>query len=586
MARRSPSHRRRRPELPRRNSRGTWARRSAALLALAIGLLAAVPFARAQIRADTGSIAIGGTVTNSTISVGVAPEQLAILIRTFDETSVTHKKYIAKLESELDLNQRQIQAAFAILGEVNVPEHQIAAKLVEFAARLKDLQQLAERAKPGEDPKITALRRDSRAALGAGDLDKADALLTEVGAEQRRARERLALDEAENWAERAKIAKTRLRYRDAARYFAEAAATLPAGETFDEARIGYLNNQAEAFFQLGYDFGDRKAMQAALDVRTHLVEMTRARATLDALKLRFLLAMTTSVAARRQKDEARLKEAIAAYRALLVELEQFDAPFDRAVVQYHLAIALRRVAAYEEEEIERLEEAAQAFKNAVKGFAEVGAFRLRTYARMGLTRVLVTIDVRAEGRTPNFERALEQHRAAVANLSRERHPALWVAAQVNIGNALANLGAQKKDTEKLEEAIAAYRGALEVVRRDRRPLLWAEIQVKLARVLRGVGLRRNDNARLAEAVAAYRAALEERTRERNPRAWAITQVRLGSLLGTLAEREDDLARMEQAIEAYRAALEEWTVETEPDRHGRVQEMLDAAVALLNERKPR
>ena len=73
--------------------------------------------AQQQIKADTGGIAIGGSVTGSTINIGVSPEQLAALVRQAADLSETQKKVIAKLEGELDLNQRQIRAALGILGE-------------------------------------------------------------------------------------------------------------------------------------------------------------------------------------------------------------------------------------------------------------------------------------------------------------------------------------------------------------------------------------------------------------------------------------------------------------------------------------
>src|SRR5258708_16023190 len=93
--------------------------------------------AYAQVRADTGSIAIGGSVTGSTINIGVPPQQLAALVRQAADLSETQEKGIAKLECELDLNQRQIRAALGILGENHNPPERLAAKLVANAARFQ-----------------------------------------------------------------------------------------------------------------------------------------------------------------------------------------------------------------------------------------------------------------------------------------------------------------------------------------------------------------------------------------------------------------------------------------------------------------
>src|SRR5499433_809708 len=159
-------------------------------------LLASIPVAYAQVRADTGGIAIGGSVTGSTINIGLPPEQLAALVRQAADFSEAQKKVIAKLEGELDLNQRQIRAALGILGDNDIAPERLAAKLVEIAERFKDLQAIAS-AQPGDDPKIAALKIDARKAIETGELAKADALLADVETEQRQALDRFAINAAE-----------------------------------------------------------------------------------------------------------------------------------------------------------------------------------------------------------------------------------------------------------------------------------------------------------------------------------------------------------------------------------------------------
>src|SRR5436190_3425827 len=208
-----------------------------------------------QIRAETGGIAIGGSVAGSTINIGVPPEQLAALVRQATDLSETQKKVIAKLEDELDLNQRQIRAALGILGENDIPPERLAAKLVEIAERFKDLQATAS-AQPGDDPKIAALKADAQKAVDAGELTKADALLADVETEQRRALDRLAVDAAETSARRGEIALTRLRYAEAAKHFANSAGVFPPNSGYEDRRISYLQKEASALFQQGDELGD------------------------------------------------------------------------------------------------------------------------------------------------------------------------------------------------------------------------------------------------------------------------------------------------------------------------------------------
>src|SRR5262249_25526768 len=161
---------------------------------------------------ESGGVAIGGNVSGSTINIGVPLEKIEALLqertRPFEELTATQKETIGLLREKLDLNSRQIRAALEILGEKDVPPERIAAKLVEVAEGYKTLQ-AKTLAQPGDDPKIAALKAEAQKAIDAGELRKADALLGDVKAEQRRARAeqqralvRLALDEAETSARR------------------------------------------------------------------------------------------------------------------------------------------------------------------------------------------------------------------------------------------------------------------------------------------------------------------------------------------------------------------------------------------------
>jgi hypothetical protein len=155
-------------------------------------------------QAQGGSVVIGRSVSDSTTTVGIPADQLEALVRdrTRDpaDLSATQKELITSLRNELKLSQGQIQAALGILGEANVPPEQLATKLVEVAELFKTLQAAAT-AQLGDDPKITALRAEAQNAVEAGDLAKADDLLTQVEQLQIAALDRLALNAAETRAQ-------------------------------------------------------------------------------------------------------------------------------------------------------------------------------------------------------------------------------------------------------------------------------------------------------------------------------------------------------------------------------------------------
>jgi hypothetical protein len=221
-----------------------------------------------HVKADIGGIAIGGSVTSSTVIVGVPQEKVDELVRDakrpLEELTTQQRENIALLKEKLDLNERQVRAALSILGENDIPPERLAAKLVEIAERFKELQATAS-AQPGDSPTIAALKIDARKAIEAGELAKADALLAQGEAEQRQALDHLAVNAAETVAIRGEIALIRLRYVEAAKHFANAAALFTPGSAHEDRRISYLMNEARALYQQGDELGDNDALRSAIE---------------------------------------------------------------------------------------------------------------------------------------------------------------------------------------------------------------------------------------------------------------------------------------------------------------------------------
>src|SRR5260370_4817976 len=124
-----------------------------------------------QVKAETGGIAIGRDVIQSTVVIGIAQEKVDELVRDakrpLEELTTQQRENIALLKEKLDLNERQVRAALGVLGENDIPPERLAAKLVEIAERFKGLQATAS-AQPGDDPKIAALKADAQKAIEAG----------------------------------------------------------------------------------------------------------------------------------------------------------------------------------------------------------------------------------------------------------------------------------------------------------------------------------------------------------------------------------------------------------------------------------
>jgi hypothetical protein len=202
-----------------------------------------------QVRADPNSVAIGDNVTSSTVIIGIPQEKVDELVReakrSLEELTAQQRENITLLKEKLDLNVGQVRAALAILGENNIPPERLAPKLVEIAESFKALRETAL-VQPSDDRQIIALNADARRALDAGELAKADALLADVEAEQRRRPDELAVNAADTFGKRGEIALTRLRYAEAAKHFSNAATVLPPGNVYEDQRIQYLEKRRHA----------------------------------------------------------------------------------------------------------------------------------------------------------------------------------------------------------------------------------------------------------------------------------------------------------------------------------------------------
>ena len=385
--------------------------------ALSIGLLTPVPFAQAEqpdVQAASGSVAVGRDVRDSTITIGIPPEQLEALVQQDHDLSEAQKKLIAELEAKLDLNQNQVRAALEILGEKDIPPERLAAKLVEIAERFKALQ--AEMlAQPSDTAKVATLKAEAQKAIEAGDLAKADALLADVETEQRRMRDGLAVNLAETSARRGDIALARLQYREAALHFANAAAALPPESTHEEKRSGYLAKEAGALYRQGDEFGDNDALRAAIELGKRLISLNpRERVALDWAMTQNNLGNALSTLGERESGTARLEEAVQAYREALKEYTRERAPLGWAVTQNNLGAALRSFGE-RESGTSRLEEAVQAYREALKEYTRE--------------------------RVP-----LQSYREALKELTRERVPSRWAGTQNNLESALKLLDERKRQT--------------------------------------------------------------------------------------------------------------------------------------------
>ena len=214
----------------------------------------------------------------------------------------------------------------------------VAVPLVEDATQTR--QTLS--APAAKDSDSAELARSAQQAFENGRLAEADTLLDLAGKAELAARDRHALRAAKLIADRGEIALRQLRYAEAAEYFKEAVALVPAGHPAQSA--DYLEGQAEALCREGCERGDNAALNRSIDIwRTVLRYRPRDRVPLAWAMTQNSLGAVLSTLGSRETRTTRLIEAVATFRAALEELTRDRAPLDWAATQHGLGNVLVRI---------------------------------------------------------------------------------------------------------------------------------------------------------------------------------------------------------------------------------------------------
>jgi tetratricopeptide (TPR) repeat protein len=234
------------------------------LALLLLGLTAAPAGALESVRADRGSVAVGGDVGGS-ITIGLTPVEVRELVDRILSEAGVEAAQLVELATELGVTRGAVETFLRTLGEKEVPIEALPAKLGEIAERHRNLlAQIEQLGSPSPD--VQAITERARAAVEQGDYERAEELLAEAEAAALADAERLLLDAAALRAERGELAVARLDYRLAADHFAAAADMVPRGAPL--ARAEYLNRRGQA----AHDAGDYRTAEQAYEEALHLRE--------------------------------------------------------------------------------------------------------------------------------------------------------------------------------------------------------------------------------------------------------------------------------------------------------------------------
>ena len=143
---------------------------------------------------------------------------------------------------------------------------------------------------------------------------------------------------------------------------------------------------------------------------------------------------------------------------------------------------------------------------------------------------------------------------SLGGISRDQNPAAWAETQNNLGNVLAALGQQRRDTDLFERAIQCFNHALEEFGQEDSPLKWAATQYNLGTANQALGRLLDAAKPLKAAVDAYTNALLVWSKDEYPEDWMFTMHQLGATLHTHGKLLKGNRQFQKSVVAYKNAL--------------------------------
>ena len=492
---------------------------------------------------------------------------------------------LAAVQAHLDAPAADLGRLLAYILEKPLSRQQIQGLLEQSYTRLQELRaahhELAERLSAAG---LDEVRSSAAAALSGGDdlsLPRVDQVYEKA---YRDCLERsLPADLAARLrAQQALASATMLDLRHAAALYAEAAAT--AGIETD-AHIQYLNRQAAVLEDLGREFLDIEALQAATALYENVILARISRQQQPELwaQTQNRLGNALGILGQRHRGTHILELAIAAFERALDEFDREQNSADWAAAQNNLGNALG-ILGQRHKDPEMLDAALAAFARALEVRSQESCAEEWATTQNNLAAVLLSLGQQRKD-AKMLKRAVESYRAVLGVWIRERMPFTWATTMNNLGTALRMLGEQRKGPRTLEQAVAAYNAALSVRTRERVPNDWAMTQNNLGAALQVLGERTEDVLLLGKSIAAYTQALKEWTREAQPMSWAMTMANLGVARRKYAEgsADIDIARratvdLKMAVDVFRGASHAHLTELGEEQLSLARKLLGALTA--------
>lgn len=225
------------------------------------------------VSADRGSVAAGGDIHDSTISVGLDEEEIARRIADAQQPLTEKLEALTvQVAREKGIEVAPLRTVLEKLGEVGVPDYKIIERLDAAADQLIELQEQLARIK-NEGPELAAIRQEALTLVNRGDLDGARASLNRGREAAQALRKEASRTEAAFLADEARVDHLQLAYRAAAAKYAKAAGLLRPFDRHEEWR--YLIRQASELADMGREFGNGEALLEAIAIYERAITLAQ-----------------------------------------------------------------------------------------------------------------------------------------------------------------------------------------------------------------------------------------------------------------------------------------------------------------------
>ena len=150
---------------------------------------------------------------------------------------------------------------------------------------------------------------------------------------------------------------------------------------------------------------------------------------------------------------------------------------------------------------------------------------------------------------------LESAQAAFENaLAKENDDLARVAILNNLGNVVAALAQNRRDTDLYNQSIASFEKALKIVSQETSPPEWATTQANLGTALQAMGRQEADAKLLNKAIDAYTAALLVYSKKDNPEEWMLVMHQLGATFHAYGMLLKGNRTFQKSVVAYKNTL--------------------------------